>query len=879
MKNRSAQLVLLGSGIAILVLLLTLPIPQTIDSIDRGILNAEFRIRGERPVDSSIVVLYFSSDDLSILGDLPLKRSYYALLVNALDDLGAKAIGFDIGFTEQDRVHDEYDNVFCSVVKHSGRVVVSGYFRSLAEKGSGQDRALSQDLCYPMQSSSDWFSGQRPEIPFDNLLSSAAGFGHTNLDDYYRVPLLLQYNGRTVPSFFLDMLRVSEGVDKSDISFANNSVIMHTAKGDVTIPTDKRSIVNMNYSGKFSSIPSSPVISFLKAYDTMRAGRAPSMPVTQVAGRTVLVGIIAEGRSAFVPTPFQAQFPSVGIHAMAIHNALDGTFLTVVPIPVEYVLGIVFSLICAVLLARSSSRTAVFGIVSGVIILAVILFLVFAWSNTFVPPFRIFVMAFAVTVSLLATRHQQVQRELQSLTTEQQFIVGRLREKESLLAALERELSESLKAGNQEGSGNLVEDVKKFRKEIEQLKRSAGEELPAAIGSASGKDGLKDFYGILYHESGPMVPIVEFLKMIADNDAPVLILGESGTGKELVAKSIHQLGRRKEEPFIAVNCGALTETLLESELFGHERGSFTGAVKEKPGRFELADGGTIFLDEIGDTSEAFQVKLLRVLQEGAFERVGGVETRHVDVRVITATNRDIKKEVENKSFREDLFYRLNVFMVQLPPLRERRQDLPFLISALISRESPEMKVSVGALNLLTDYGWKGNIRELQSVIKRATLLGRADSRSIIHTQDLPAEIGAALKALANIEQTIMDSIRRKRFSRSAISETAAELGGLNRGTVSEYFRGECFRMFVERQWDVEATIAEIAGTAESDVLEKAEKKFLELLGNATENVIDSLSLEEVKVQSKPKYKNLAIRYHIYLDAIIESYYNKKWSIQ
>ena len=332
------------------------------------------------------------------------------------------------------------------------------------------------------------------------------------------------------------------------------------------------------------------------------------------------------------------------------------------------------------------------------------------------------------------------------------------------------------------------------------------------------------------------------------------------------------------KPFVAVNCGALTETLLESELFGHERGAFTGAVKDRHGRFELAEGGTIFLDEIAETSEAFQVKLLRVLQEGTYERVGGTETRKANVRVVAATNRDIKQAVAEKQFREDLYYRLNIFTLQLPPLRERIVDIPLLAEYFVGLEQRDMTISLSVMKCLQECPWKGNVRELQSVIKRAALLAKSEGRTMLRIMDLPGEIAALAEESIDIEERIMESLREKQFSRNAISETAEELGGLNRGTVAEYFRGYCFRVFLELNFDSARAFKTIAGANDEPTQDRVRKKILEYLRNVVEHVDRSKPLDMVLAESKPKYKNLHQRYHTYLDDIISSYHTGMWSI-
>jgi two-component system NtrC family response regulator len=243
-------------------------------------------------------------------------------------------------------------------------------------------------------------------------------------------------------------------------------------------------------------------------------------------------------------------------------------------------------------------------------------------------------------------------------------------------------------------------------------------------------------------ESRSMQDILALVKRVARSRATVLVTGESGTGKELIARAIHQVSNRAAKSFISVNCGALTETLLESELFGHERGAFTNAVTMRKGRFELADGGTLFMDEVAEMSQALQVKLLRILQEMEFERVGGTRTIKVDVRVVAASNRDLKEEVEAGRFREDLFYRLNVVHLQLPPLRQRQEDIPLLATHFISKYVAEnlrdkTRITPEALKVLVQYDWPGNVRELENVMERAVILC---SDNVITPQDLPAEL-------------------------------------------------------------------------------------------------------------------------------------------
>ncbi len=249
-------------------------------------------------------------------------------------------------------------------------------------------------------------------------------------------------------------------------------------------------------------------------------------------------------------------------------------------------------------------------------------------------------------------------------------------------------------------------------------------------------------FGKIIGKSASMQRIYQLIEKVAPSKATVLITGESGTGKELIARAIHFNSPRRELPFISVNCGALPETLLESELFGHERGAFSGAVNLRKGRFELAHEGTLFLDEISEMSPPLQVKLLRVLQEMEFERVGGSQTLRVDVRMVAASNRILKEEVAQRRFRSDLYYRLNVVHVHLPPLRDRTDDIPLLVNHFLAKYSQEGNHSLiiiepEALRRLLDYSWPGNVRELENVIERAVILSNGER---IMVKDLPQEV-------------------------------------------------------------------------------------------------------------------------------------------
>ncbi|MDZ7261567.1 MAG: sigma-54 dependent transcriptional regulator [candidate division KSB1 bacterium] len=262
---------------------------------------------------------------------------------------------------------------------------------------------------------------------------------------------------------------------------------------------------------------------------------------------------------------------------------------------------------------------------------------------------------------------------------------------------------------------------------------------------------LKDRYSLknMVGQSGAMQEVYKMVEKVASSDATVLIRGESGTGKELVAQAIHYLSPRADKPFVAVNCGALPESLLESELFGHEKGAFTGAEKRKLGRFELADEGTIFLDEIGDITPATQIKLLRVLQAKEIVRLGGTETIPIRARTIAATNRNLEEALKKGNFREDLYYRINVFPIYIPPLRQRKEDIPDLVAHFLQKYgSTTTRIDSQALKLLINYDWPGNVRELENVIERSLIMA---SGNTITVDDLPLQIKQGTSTAMTLE--------------------------------------------------------------------------------------------------------------------------------
>ncbi|KXX70766.1 Fis family transcriptional regulator [Flammeovirga sp. SJP92] len=341
-----------------------------------------------------------------------------------------------------------------------------------------------------------------------------------------------------------------------------------------------------------------------------------------------------------------------------------------------------------------------------------------------------------------------------------------------------RETEKALKKTNLELTRALKE-VKELKDNLEEENQFLQEEIK-----------LNNNFEELISESDVFKEnVLAKIEQVAPTNATVLILGESGTGKELIARALHNHSTRKDKPLIKVNCTALPANLIESELFGHEKGAFTGAVARKIGRFEMADGGTLFLDEFGEISLDLQVKLLRVLQEGEIERIGGTETIKIDVRIIAATNVNLEKAVKDKKFREDLFYRVNVFPIHVPPLKERLEDVPLLARHFLKKYNERFSknirsITIGTMNKLKNYQWPGNVRELQNVIERAVIISNSSKLEIkgLKTNNVEEEKNEVLTLSENERKHIFKVLKMTNWRISG-DRGAAKILDINRTTL------------------------------------------------------------------------------------------------
>ncbi|MBM4160869.1 MAG: CHASE2 domain-containing protein [Ignavibacteria bacterium] len=873
MKRKSIAAVGLTLGLLAVSLILSGPI----DGLEQQLLTERFRFRGELPPDTNIVILYFDNDDIASLGGSDLKRLYYGLLIDVLKKSGVSVIGIDVFFGEHNLQFPQYDSLLASTATAAGNVVASCYFRRIDPHASASASPELALQLYPAVSEGGLL-GSQLQLPFAELREAVKGLGHTNLDPgpTIGVPVLVNVGGGSVAAFGFEAVRLFLDVPREGVRIAAGSINLHSPGSVRSLSFSRPGIVDLNFPGSLSSFKVLRCVEVLRSYQLQQLGVTPPIDLAALRNKVVLVSVIGEGRSRFFVTPFDGEFPSVGIHATFIDNALTDRFLTRAPAADAAAISLILAVFALVLVFRIGYLNGFMFSGLTLLIYVVATQIAFSMWCATLPIVQPVFLVVTVSLGMFLYEHLTVRKRVAQLERDKEEVESKLRASELNLQMLEQELMDE-KTGDRPARGTeLVDEIKRYKLDIKTLSAQVSDLVrfePLEIGQDGGK---AVFEGIVYNTSGKMREAVELIQKVSASDTNVLILGESGTGKELVARAIHNLSPRKGNVFAAVNCGALTETLLESELFGHERGSFTGAVKDKVGRFEYADGGTIFLDEIAETSEAFQVKLLRIVQSGEFERVGSTLSRRANIRIVAATNKSLRDLVAEKRFREDLYYRLNVFSLELPPLRERKGDISILAEHFLKRNDAKLSFSSTVMDAFLQYQWPGNVRELDSAITRATIMARAEQRELLQLRDLPEQIASALKGQVDLEDQIIELLRAKKFSRSSISETAEELGGLNRGTVAEYFRGVCFRYFFENLWDTEKTVRAISKSEEEETNDRVTKKLSEYLANVVDGITGELSFEQTKQNLRPKYKNLPQRYHTILDEVVRSYVAGKW---
>lgn len=769
-------------------------------SVNQTYQNSLLTIYGETLPDTNIILIEINSSDIKNLSGWPLKRSYYALLIENLTRLNVQKIGIEVFLTKNLSTQNIYNRVLVNSLRKHNNIVLASIGDKLVNEG---DRWISSNIDFPFVKDS-----------VQNLKT-----GHINFIENYNVVIPAQIVKDSIKEYsFAELLVGENNFDDLNINFTSS----------------------WDFFNKYS------LLQFFNLVENN------SKELNDFSNKIILVGVTDPLISKSIDTKFDENIPGLALHAFAVDNLINRRGLNI-----EYFdLSTFILLLLAILLSiyAFDRIKLLLSVLLGFIIITYIFwsadFIQFNYSAFLIP----YGFLFIGSILFAFIKEQKGRMVSEKISTD---LERELRNKEQQLIDLSKQLK------NNTASDELNKKINELKTEIEDLRREEAED------NQEFQDSLEEynFEGIIYR-SKKMQNVVNLIKKVAPENAAVLIQGESGSGKELVANAIHNLSKRNNNSIVVVNCAALPETLLESELFGHVKGAFTDAKNDKIGRFEEADHSTLFLDEIGETTENFQVKLLRVLQSGDYQKVGSSQTQHSDVRIIAATNKDLQEMVKEKKFREDLFYRLNVINIDLPPLNERREDIEILAKYFAGKENIEMKISKAVMKKLVENEWKGNIRELESVIKRAVIFAGSEGRRMIKLHDLPKELSKVDKN--DLETMILELLREKEFSRSSINETAKELGDMNRTIISENFRGICFKHYVDLDFDFDKCVKFISNSELDEINTKVSSKLNIYLSNLENDLKDhkKKSLDEIKIIFASKYKNLPQKFHEYLDKII-----------
>ncbi len=797
--------------------------------LDNRLLDSFFKIRGTCEMPQDVLFVYLDEQDIQSLGGWPLTRDYWAYAIHQATDAGARAVAIDVLFSTENQLYHEFDQSLVEIAA-AGKNLILPLVIDILPRG---DSLLIGEIA----------------APFSALRKAARAIGFANLGNQptvREVPVMVANDSLQFYSFGIEIARALSGRTGEEF----NALLPESEK------------IRVNFAGYSMTKYGMSFVLFLQ---TLRTNPGS----LDLAGKFVLIAPVAPGLPIVRQTPFAPAVPAALIHLNVAENIVQQNYLCTLP---WLFVAIIMAILCA--LAWALSTTALrkywyFYLPATIIVYLIAAFLAFALLFTVVPVFYplcafgvLFFVNFWVAEKLLQKELNDRAAVLKSeiSRTQQQVAAAET----ALFELRKQQLVEQQKSSvlSWENENKLLAQQKKviaLEKQLRDLQvceeNKIVDSVPVRIAS------------IIHAADSPLTAVINMVQKVAADDIPVLISGETGTGKEVIARAIHAQSRRKSKPFIAVNCGALPESLLESELFGHEKGAFTGAQSLRRGRFELADGGTIFLDEISETSPAFQARLLRVLQEGSIERLGSERSIRIDVRCIAASNQDIKKLVDAVKFRADLYYRLNGFPITIPPLRQRQEDIPLLARHFLAKyEYAHLKISKAALDNLCFYNWPGNVRELENTVRRMGLLATGEDKNIVQQEHLPEEV-LTFFAPANyeaeyksLEEQILTALRKFEFSRSAISRTARFLGNKDRGTITEYYRGLCFQYFVENEFDVGKTAAALAATSDAEILQRVQKKLQAYLAN-----LDPAQKEP----GHPQYKGLPKKFHPALDVVLD----------
>jgi len=895
----------LGFLASVIVLSITLILPNILSDWELKTFDYRMRARGKIITNPNIILIDIDDRSIKSIGRYPWDRSYHAKMIEILTSHNAHTIAYDILFNQPS--DKQNDDLLIKATKESKIYYPVGFdftFTDISGTKSGEDMDIEYLTSYGFGrfygDNKEVLSVKRAITPMENIADASKGLGHisSNRDRdgvIRRAPLVVALEGILFPSFALisvmDYLDVPK--DKLIINLGENISLKgalfpgEDRRRDIVIPIDDRGMMLINYAGEWAETFNH--YSFKNIIDI--DAKDNELEVPNFKDNIVIVSNSASGYD-IKPIPIENSYPGGGIHANIINTILTENFLVEASLLLKILIILALGLIGTLsgfFIKWHYKIASLILLVSGYIIVSFYLF------NSLGVVLQVLAPSLTLILGGMLVSFYQIQSERSvviSLSEEKQSLKTELGQISKKLTEKEDEITQILtKLSNQEHSTShyLKEKLRIERDQKENLEKTKVMILRQLSPFASKELQKKAECYRIITRSKKLLEAFDLAKKVASTDHGVLLLGESGTGKELFARAIHAMSKRNEKDLVTVNVASIVPTLAESELFGHVKGAFAGADRNKEGLFQKADKGTLFLDEIGDLHPDVQAKLLRVLQDGEIRQVGSSTSSFTDVRVIAATDKNLEMEVRTGKFNKALFARLNRFPIILPPLRERIEDIPSLAAEFIIRHRGDRDIegiSEEAVETLCQQDWTENVRQLENVIIRAIvnthnkelqqddihfacIMGQESYQESKNTD----EKGKFTKKYNNQENNVQPRLIKELRNTQFNINQAAKILDMSRNTVTDHFKGICFKYIVEQNGDIQGAALTIAG--ESNLSDKVEKKVKGYYKNLISHIKGCKETEAAKEKCRRVLKNIPREYYIYIESIIDDYFKKR----
>lgn len=902
----------------VIVILLSFLFPGIFRDWEAKTLDYRFQFRGNIETHPKIILIDCDDPSMAKLGRWPWKRDIHARVIDKLKSYGAEVIAYDILFSYPATENEDLA-LSRSTLSAGNLIYPVGAELGSAMQPEGTWHLTKKSSINNVTDKNDFFFVTDALFPFQELINNSAGLGHiaSHRDDdgsIRRVPLLVQKNERLFPAFALTAILQYLKVSKENIIIKpGNEILLKNAvfpdegvEKSYHIPINNRGEMLINYAGPWTE--TFQHISFIDLYEN----KHPEKDLKELFKNALV--IVSNSATGFdiKPVPIEKDFPGGGIHANIANTILTQNFIKYPSAFTNILILFIISILCVNLVYNKCWQVQLlisFSLWIGYLFLSFFLFSSAGVAMEILrPTFTIFMSS--LIFALWFGRKEQIRaetltKEKENLEIELTTINQNLNKKEDQISDLNyelKQLTEKVKETEIRQDTRIEELTRKLENELKaknRLKEKKKEleikykdlvtHVPIKKGTLPGElePLIKECLGHGIVSRNPeMLKLFRQLKKASETTISVLLLGASGTGKELFARAVHALSPRSDKPFVVADLTTIPDTLVESELFGHVKGAFTGAVSDNKGKFQAADGGTIFLDEIGEMKPELQTKLLRVLQEGEFNRVGDSRQVKVDVRIIAATNSDLKNEIKEKKFREDLFYRINGISINLPPLADRKEDILLLAHHFVQKYNIEYNkkitgISELATKRLEEQQWQGNIRELENVIQRAVALSDAE---IIQEKDLglPVTESRGLKTENSGRRTegreqmteaedesFLNVLRENEFSTYKVKEIL----NMERGAVAGRFKGICFKVLQKYDGDIQKAAQEIA--ANNGLIKEVENRMNEYRNNLLDKIKSYQNADQALDEILKKEKNTKKRYLRYIEDFVRKEFDKE----